>query len=159
MAMRWQWRASGLRLQRDQSRRIDRVRDQSPTWQFLQHLPGERVAADRPNRRTSPWEWRLVDRVNVIVVAAWRCFGFLLPPSVPVPVNGLAAHTFGAVQFAWCCVLLLKIARLADRMAGDSRRLRTMARGLTAMAAAASSRTAHITAKRCPCARSSEAVP
>jgi len=87
------------------------------------------LGKDRAERRTSPWEWRLVNWVSAIIVAGWLGFGFLLPPSVHVPVNGLAALMFGAVQFVWGWILLLNISRLADRMASDSRGRRTMGRG------------------------------
>lgn len=87
------------------------------------------MAITRPERRRSPWEWRLWNWVNVVIVAAWLVLGLLLPRNPRVPVNGLAALAFGAVQLVYGLALLLNVSRLADRMAADSRGRRTMGRG------------------------------
>jgi hypothetical protein len=83
-------------------------------------------------RRRSPREWRLWSWINFIVVASWLLIGLLLPGAPATLVTGVAALCFGATQVVFGAMLLLNMARLAERLASDSVGRHVMGRGIVA---------------------------
>jgi hypothetical protein len=83
----------------------------------------------RTERRRSPWEWRLWNTINIAVVAAWLLLVWLLPRSLSLVIDSLAALVFGGTQVVFGWMLLLNVSRFAERMADDSRGRHIMGRG------------------------------